>query len=124
MGKMYLVHGSVESNWKVTTESKYIGKYKCYKAVSMCNSCNTNQIVTVWFAPEIPVPFGPAGYGGAPGLILEVSKFRYTLSLKKLKLSNKTIYIEKPSKGTSITAEKLKELQWEKRMEMKNSRGK
>lgn len=122
MGKMYLVHGSFENNWKISTESKYIGKYKCFKAVSSCSTCNENQIVTVWFTPEIPVPFGPAGYGGTPGLILEVSKYRYTLSLKKLKLSNKTILIEKPSKGTSITDEKLKELQLEKRMGMKNNR--
>ena len=123
MGKNYLVHDSLNSDWKVTTESKYIGKYKCFKAVSLCSSCSNNQEITAWFTPEIPVPYGPAGYGGLPGLILEVSKFRYTLSLKKLKLSNKNISIEKPTKGTLITADKLKELQWEKRMEMKSNRG-
>lgn len=123
MGKNYLVHDSLNSDWKVTTESKYIGKYECFKAVSLCSSCKNNQEITAWFTPEIPVPFGPAGYGGLPGLILEVSKFRYTLILKKIKLSNKNIYIEKPTKGTIITADKLKELQWKKRMEMKSNRG-
>jgi GLPGLI family protein len=48
------------------------------------------------------VPFGPAGFGGTPGLILEVSKYRYTLRLKKIKLSNKTITIKKPIKGCLV----------------------
>lgn len=122
MNESYLVKDSISDDWKISSEVKYIGKFKCYKAVSSCSACNKNQIVTVWFTPEIPMPFGPAGFGGTPGLILEVSKFRYTLRLKKIKLSDKTITIKKPSKGILTTADKLKTLQMERRAEIMNSR--
>ncbi|MCT4700046.1 GLPGLI family protein [Tenacibaculum haliotis] len=51
--------------WKITQESKQIGKYICYKAIS-----KNNRIV--WFTPEIPLQFGPKQLKGLPGLILEV----------------------------------------------------
>jgi len=124
IGKDYLVYDTLMSDgkWEISNESKYIGKYKCFKATSSCIGCNKNQIVTVWFTPEIPVPFGPAGIGGTPGLILEVSKYRYTLCLKKIKLSNKNISIEKPVKGTRISADELQKQLMEMRMRMKSNR--
>lgn len=51
--------------WKITQESKQIGKYLCYKAIS-----KNSRIV--WFTPEIPLQFGPKQFKGLPGLILEV----------------------------------------------------
>lgn len=122
MNEFYLIKDSMPDNWKITSEQKNIGKYKCFKAVSSCDGCNKNQIITVWFTPEIPVPFGPGGYWGTPGLILEVSKYRYTLRVKKIKLSDKNMTIKKPVDGVLISSEKLKELQWEKRREIKKRR--
>ena len=124
MNKLYLVKDSMPNDWKIMSEHKYIGKYKCYKAVSSCNTCNKNQIITAWFTPDIPLPFGPAGYGGTPGLILEVQRYRYTLRLKKIRLSNEIITIERPLKGTLTTARELKALQWSKRMELIQKRRK
>ncbi|RUA28261.1 MAG: hypothetical protein DSY76_04505, partial [Bacteroidetes bacterium] len=115
LGKNFLVKSPLNIKWTITSETKYIGKYKCFKATSSYAGCNKNQIITVWFTPDIPVPFGPAGYGGLPGLILEVSKFRYTLTANKIKFSDKTIKISKPTKGEEITAEELKKLKWESR---------
>lgn len=120
MNNLYLIKDAMVNDWEITTEYKYIGNYKSYKAVSICGGCNNNQIITAWFTNDIPIPFGPAGYGGLPGLILEVSKFRYTLNLKKIKLTDKTIIIEKPTEGILITADNLKELQSKRRMEIKN----
>jgi len=118
MNELYLVNDTLINNWELSSEVKYIGKYKCYKATSKCSSCNENQLITVWFAPEIPMAYGPAGYGGTPGLILEVTKYRYTLRLRKLKLSDKTIVIERPEKGIVITTEELKSLMKKKRLEI------
>ncbi len=122
MSESYLVKDSISYNWKITSDVKYIGKFKCFKAVSSCKTCNKKQTLTVWFTPEIAVPYGPAGYGGTPGLILEVSKYRYTLRLKKIKLSNKNIVIKKPSKGILITTDKFKRLQMERRVEIMKNR--
>lgn len=122
MDEYYLVQGKLQSNWEITSETKQIGKYKCIKAISNCKSCNENQKVTVWFSPDIPFSFGPAGYGGLSGLILEISKFRYTLKLKKIKLYDKELKITKPTKGKKISQEDLKELQMKKRKEMMSER--
>lgn len=64
-------------NWKITTETKNIDSYLCYKA-----SCFKSLIgrdgkeksiqITAWFAPSLPYSFGPKDYNGLPGLILEL----------------------------------------------------
>lgn len=115
LGKNFLVKSPLNVHWEITSEKKYIGKYKCYKATSSCAGCNKNQIITVWFTPDIPVPFGPAGYGGLPGLILEVSKHIYTLTADKIKFLNNAPKISKPTEGEFITADELNKLQWEAR---------
>jgi len=120
IGKNFLVKSPLNIHWEITSETKYIGKYKCYKAISSCLGCNKNQIVTVWFTPDIPVPFGPAGFGGTPGLILEASKFRYTLTATNIKLTDKKLEIKKPDKGVEITAKELKELQMKARGRVMN----
>ena len=39
------------------------------------NAARTREIaIEAWFAPEIPVQGGPAGYGGLPGMILVLSE--------------------------------------------------
>lgn len=118
MGENFLVQSSLQNNWEITTEQKTIGKYTCYKAISRCVGCNNNQEVIAWFTPDIPLSFGPGGYGGTPGLILEITRYRYTLQLIKIKFEDKTIAIEKPNVGIPITAEKLKEEQMERRIQM------
>lgn len=115
MSQSFLVKDSIYKNWKLTSENKYIGKYLCYKATLECNSCSKNQIVTAWYTPKIPSNFGPAGYGGLPGLVLEVSKFRYTLSAKKIKFLTTELKIQKPTKGKVISREGLKKLQLQAR---------
>lgn len=96
------------------TQQKYIGKHNCFKAISKCKGCNNNQEIIAWFKPDIHLSFG-----GFPGLILEATWHKYTVQLKKIHIANESIKIEKPTKGIPITAEKLKELQMEKRMQMK-----
>ena len=43
-------------------------------------------IVTAWYTPQIPVNQGPGEYWGLPGLILEVSSGRTTVSYTHLTL--------------------------------------
>jgi GLPGLI family protein len=63
-------------NWKITSETKQIGDYLCYKATNIYHVDNGlkvfNHPVTAWFCPKLPFPYGPNGYGNLPGLILEL----------------------------------------------------
>lgn len=66
--------------------------------------------MVVWFTPEIPLAFGPAGLGGLPGLIVEATKYRYTLIIKKIRYFEKDLTIDKRKEGKMVTAEDLKEM--------------
>lgn len=66
-----------EDDWVITNEKKIIQGYVCYKATTTREEINyytgTKSVFnpTVWFTPEIPIPFGPKGLDGLPGLVLE-----------------------------------------------------
>lgn len=120
MGSRYLISSTLFTNWKITKESKKIGKYLCYKAIRSCETCPNKESEFVWFTPEIPFPYGPLGYGGLPGLILEVNKgLLVTIQLESLKFNNKEICIEKPKKGKEITLEEFNKLTKEIRAKAK-----
>ncbi len=119
MHQLYLVKDTIKNDWTISYEKKMIGSYKCYKATK---KCQCGQDIVAWFTPEIPVPFGPAGYGGAPGLILQLTFFKHTLRLKKIKLLKKPISITPPDKGEPITKVKLENRQWNRRMELMERR--
>lgn len=56
-------------NWTLHSEQKIVGKYMCQKATANFRG----RDYTVWFAPDIPVSFGPWKLNGLPGIILEAS---------------------------------------------------
>jgi GLPGLI family protein len=63
--------------WAITSETKMIDKYKCYKATLKKQVLSKDggtlvKEVTAYFAPELPFSLGPLGYCGLPGLILEL----------------------------------------------------
>lgn len=77
--KLNILYDYDEYEWKITQETKMISGYKCFKAVSTIEEYDylkKSKIILkpeVWFTPEIPVPFGPKGFDGLPGLILEAT---------------------------------------------------
>jgi GLPGLI family protein len=88
----YVTDYKQESIWITTNETKMIGDYLCYKATSVYYNQdgwneNPNLIVTAWYTPKIPVSYGPSGYGGLPGLILELTTRKFTLFVKKIDLN-------------------------------------
>jgi GLPGLI family protein len=115
MHKLFLVKDSIKNDWTISYEKRIIGGYKCYKATKKC-SCG--QDIVAWFTPDIPIPFGPAGYAGTPGLILEITYFKHTLRMKKIKLLKKPIVISPPAEGEPVSAAELKKRQWNRRMEL------
>lgn len=55
-----------EIPWKITGNQKTIGPYKCQEA----RGSFRGRTYSVWFTPDLPVPFGPWKLQGLPGLIV------------------------------------------------------
>lgn len=63
--KPFLVTETLKTlEWNTTDETKEILGYQCHKA--------TYGDTVAWFCAELPIPFGPSGTFGLPGLILEL----------------------------------------------------
>jgi GLPGLI family protein len=93
-------------DWKITTESKLIDGYLCYKAVyeQIAYNAKNDSIVqqtVAWFSPSLPYSYGPKKYYGLPGLILELNEARATFLATKITLQEGEIPIELP-KGKLI----------------------
>ena len=93
-------------DWKITKETKKIGKYKVIKAIKKKILPNKKIInIIAWFSPEIPNNYGPVGYYGLPGLILELQGRDFIIYAKKVKFKKRITHIDKPSKGDYLTKE-------------------
>lgn len=78
MTREFLVESPLETKgWKLDPTRKKIGEYVCMKATMNLEG----DTVTAWFAPEIPVPAGPAEYYGLPGVVLAVERLGETVLL-------------------------------------------
>ena len=90
-GEVFLIRSNPSSNnWKLSYDSKLIGKYKCFKATMSKTIENQSGKyvfeIVAWYAPKIPASFGPKEYNNLPGLILEMKDTHYTFYVKKIEL--------------------------------------
>ncbi|MFV8357672.1 GLPGLI family protein [Flavobacterium sp. XS1P32] len=97
------------TKWDITSESKSISNYLCYKAILEITFVNRKGIsgintIIAWFAPSLPFTFGPKNFYGLPGLILELHENKTTYLVTKVVLSSKEIKIDFP-KGKTISKE-------------------
>ncbi len=136
MGKIFLIKDKlVNYDWKLTGETKNIGKYTCYKAIYeteveniTVSSVNDDakqktetvkRTVTAWYSPEIPVSNGPQNYWGLPGLILEINDGRLTIVCTEIVINPaEKIEIKEPKKGKVVNREKYRKISREKTEEM------
>ncbi|UYW00797.1 GLPGLI family protein [Flavobacterium agricola] len=86
---LYHHRNFADYDWQITTESKIIDGFTCYKARGVIKNFNEqyNQHIEAWFCPAIALPYGPYIYAGLPGLIFEV----YRLDGKELHWKLKAI---------------------------------
>lgn len=78
MTREFLVESSLDNKgWKLDPTRKKIGEYICMKATMNLEG----DTVTAWFAPELPIPAGPAEYYGLPGVVLAVERLGETVLL-------------------------------------------
>jgi len=130
MGKLFLIEDGLEKlDWTLEKETKKIGNYTCFKAVTTEEyedrdfktdsvTLKTRKIIA-WYTPEIPVSHGPEKLYGLPGLILEVAKDKQMLLCTKLVLNpSDAVFIKQPRKGKKVSQEKYDAISDKKSKEM------
>jgi GLPGLI family protein len=135
-GKVFLIKDDLPTyDWKMSTETKNIGMYTCYKAtyskeveqkqVTFINGEMKEEVVketivtTAWYTLQVPVSNGPDNYQGLPGLILEINDGKNLIVCTEISMNpSKSIKIEAPKKGKVVSQEKYDEIQNKKSKEM------
>ncbi|MDO6491191.1 MAG: GLPGLI family protein [Cellulophaga sp.] len=86
----YMVNHNKMDNWVMSGDTKKIEGYICYKAsrTTLNEKTGNPELTEAWYTLDIPLPYGPAGCGGLPGLILELRNKRVVYSVSKLKLNS------------------------------------
>jgi len=114
---LYLIKEELNKyNWKLLKETKKILGYDCFKAIgelkeySYIRKKDLVIPIVVWYVPTIAAPFGPAGYDGLPGLILESSSSSFYLIANNIEFHNEKIKIRRPTKGKEVTADEFNRL--------------
>lgn len=109
-GEQFLVQLSPSFVWNLENESKKILNYICYKAKTkgirqLRNNKQEEIEVVAWYAPDLPIPIGPKGYHGLPGLILQLEEGenRLKYEAKKVELNKKIKPIKIPEKIIPMT---------------------
>jgi len=114
-GDLFLISDKYSKyNWTLSKESKKIGKYICFKATTTYQEFNpikkkmTNFNIIVWYTPEIPLPYGPAGYDGLPGLVLESRNGSFYFIASEIKIKDSSLNkIKMPQKGKKVTLQEF-----------------
>ncbi len=106
LGKVHIVEDSISiPKWKILNEIKEVSGYLCMKAETQ--DTVKNQVITAWFAQDIPSQAGPDLYSGLPGLILELDinngDVIITATKVDLKPVSDKIALPKKLKGKKIT---------------------
>ncbi|WP_445752742.1 GLPGLI family protein [Polaribacter sp.] len=136
MGKTFLIKDSTPNyQWQLTSETKNIGNYTCYKATFSREVENMMMTVengetkqtkktetittTAWYTPQIPISNGPTIYHGLPGLILEINDGKTTIVCTEIVLNpSEKITISEPDKGKIVTQAEYDKIRDEKNKEL------
>lgn len=110
----YVIQYSEKRTWQLENETKLIDGYLCYKATSELVVKNSVGVfkypIVAWYCPSIPLNFGPKGYSGLPGLILELQERNTLFGVQKINVAEKNVIIKKPNDGKIVTQEEFDKL--------------
>ena len=139
MGKLFLIKDKLPKyDWVLSSETKSIGVYTCYKATYTRQEERTSMsvedgkvtekkekvdvVTTAWYTPQIPVSNGPGDYNGLPGLILEIKEGGQTIICSEIVLNpTDKIVIEEPKKGKKVSQKQYEKIMAKKSKEMMES---
>lgn len=102
-----------KENWTITTETKLIDNYKCYKATNIYQVISPNKVfnhpVIAWFCPDLPYKYGPNGYNNLPGLILELQERNAVYGVRKINFNSEENFSLKELQNIKIITETEKD---------------
>lgn len=75
--------------WNIESSQKNIANFSCYKATTVRKEGQRTIEVTAWFTNELPYGFGPLGFDGLPGTILELEFSSIVYSASNVRLNKK-----------------------------------
>ena len=104
----YLVEKNLtDYKWVLTKEKLIINDLTCYKATTTLiehgRSGELIRPVVAWYTTDINLSAGPDGFGGLPGLIIQLEYNKVVTTLQKIEFSDKPIDIKLPAKGKKMT---------------------
>ena len=135
-GKRFLIKDKLsELDWEMTSETKNIGNYTCYKATRKREETRTSFSMTdgekekneekvtietvAWYTPQVPVSNGPGDFWGLPGLILEIQDGKQTIVCTEIVMNpSDKVQIKEPSKGKKVTQKKFDKIMDKHTIEM------
>lgn len=106
--------------WRLTGEQAVFLGYPVFQATAQQDSTT----IEAWFTPEIPVPAGPAQYGGLPGLILTltVDSNRVTYTATSIDTVTAVEALKAPTDGSQVTRAEYDKIVEEKMAELSRQR--
>jgi GLPGLI family protein len=109
-GKNYnIINNQSTDDWEITSETKLINEFLCYKVVKKDNK---SPFPIIWLAPELNFPIGPFDFNNFPGMILEVNYKILTIFCDKIEFENENLHfgnIQEP-KGILMSYEDFKKI--------------
>lgn len=99
----YIIDDTIKVQpWKLADETKSILGHPCKKA-SM--KTITGNVVSAWYAEDMPVPAGPENFGGLPGTVLaiDMNNGEVVFTANEIKPAVNIKELSKPISGKHIT---------------------
>lgn len=88
LGDTFFIKDLTTYHWTIHNEQRVIDGKTCFKATTenhvLINKKIKTYEVIAWFCTEFPGSFGPKGYNGLPGLILELIDDKVTFVCSKV----------------------------------------
>lgn len=110
LDKKFLIADTISHPlWTISDEKKSINGKECQKAVTSTGRYS----VTAWFSIEDAIPFGPLGYFGLPGLIVELETPTYVYTLQSVSLPKEATVFNKPTEGKVVNQKEFDQLEIE-----------
>lgn len=108
----YLIEKKLtDYGWVLTKEKLIIDNLTCYKATTTLKlqgrSGEILRPVIAWYTTDINLSIGPDGFGGLPGLIIQLEVDNVVTTLSKIEFTDKALKIKLPPKGKKITQEEF-----------------
>jgi len=104
----YLIKKQLSSfDWVLTKEKLIINDLTCYKATTIIKQQGRRgellKPAVAWYTVDINLSSGPDGFGGLPGLIIQLEFDKVVTTLEKIEFLDKHIDIKLPTKGKKMT---------------------